>query len=99
MFVFLVFATQLAAQAPSAAAPAEAVDAARTDATVTLDCLADGRGRLSDCRVVAEEPPGQGFGEAALAGATRARMAPRTSRTRGAGRVRFTVRFAAAPNP
>jgi hypothetical protein len=103
MLLFLAFAAQVVVQEPvgppAGAAEAPPAEAPPAEATVMLDCLSDGRGRMSDCRIVSENPPGHGFGEAALAGASRARLAPRTSRIRATGRVRFTVRFAAAPNP
>ncbi|HST91442.1 MAG TPA: hypothetical protein VLJ13_04515, partial [Brevundimonas sp.] len=45
------------------------------EAAVTLECVVRSSGRLSDCVVLSETPPGQGFGAAALAGARTARLA------------------------
>lgn len=61
---------------------------------VTLSCRVQPSGAMTDCRVVSETPEGAGFAEAALAGARRARLAPRGARSAGSGdRVNFTVRF------
>ena len=59
---------------------------------VVLDCLVDGQGALS-CAVVSEDPPGYGFGNAALRLAQSFRAAPQTTdgRPTGGGRVRVPI--------
>ena len=62
--------------------------------TVVLNCLVNQNGSVTDCNIVSEDPSGAGFGSAALAGARRARLSPRT--VDGAAvnaRVTFTTRF------
>jgi protein TonB len=48
-----------------------------TSALVVLDCLISEDGRLA-CQIVNEDPPGWGFGEAALRLSSQLRMAPTT---------------------
>lgn len=43
-----------------------AARAARVTGKVKLECLITAKGAVEDCRVVSEDPPGQGFGAAAL---------------------------------
>jgi len=51
-------------------------------------------GSLSGCPVVSEDPAGAGFGAAALAGARRATLSPRTVDGAAVGaRVNWTTRF------
>ncbi len=45
-----------------------------SSAAVTLDCLSRVDGTLTDCEIVTEEPPHQGFGAAALASVRAARL-------------------------
>lgn len=67
---------------------------------VTLRCLTHPNGTLSDCQVIEETPAGQGFAEAAIAGALRARLSPRTIDGAATGaRVQFTTRFVAPAEP
>jgi len=64
------------------------------DALVTLECNVERRGTVRDCVIISEDPPGQGFGEAALNAALRARLSPRSIEGRNiGGKVRFTTRF------
>lgn len=46
---------------------------------VVVRCLATGTGSLSACRIVAEDPPGLGFGQATLRLVSRYRMQPRSA--------------------
>ncbi|MDZ4691984.1 TonB family protein [Terricaulis sp.] len=75
--------------------PAEA-QAEGLDGQATLDCLVAADGRLS-CAVAREEPPGRGFGEAAIRAARHFRMAPvtRDNIATAGGRTRLTLRFRA----
>lgn len=62
---------------------------------VELQCPVDAEGRIPSCWILNETPPGAGFGEAALAGAVGARLAPRTiNGVATPGMVRFKTRFA-----
>ena len=45
---------------------------------VVLTCPVSAGGRIQSCWIVSETPEGAGFGEAALAGAVRGRLQPRT---------------------
>jgi hypothetical protein len=63
-------------------------------ATVALACGVDTTGRLSDCEIIGETPPGQGFGEAALRSTALARLTPRLIDGEPVeGRVNFAIRF------
>lgn len=74
--------------------PAQALSAGIEGGTVNLSCTAQSDGRLANCSVVEETPPGQGFGMAALAAARNARLSPRTIDDAATGaQVRFTMRF------
>lgn len=65
---------------------------------VVLLCAALASGRLGACQVVEENPPGMGFGEAALDSAAEARVSPRlVDGVPVDGSVRFTIRFRLAP--
>ena len=65
---------------------------------VVLLCTALASGRLAECEVVEESPPGMGFGAAALASTRDARVSPRTiDGVPANGSVRFTLRFRMAP--
>jgi protein TonB len=49
---------------------------------------------MSDCRIISEDPAGAGFGQAALAGARRARVSPREVDGAAVGaRVTFNMTF------
>jgi hypothetical protein len=50
------------------------------DGVAKLECLVMPDGALQSCKVVEETPPGRGFGEAALAKASGAKVAPDPSR-------------------
>ncbi len=57
---------------------------------VVLSCLVGPGGRMENCRVESEEPPGRGFAAAALRSARDARIRQPSA---AGGRVTFTVRF------
>lgn len=59
-------------------APAEAMDAGVPGRAV-ISCLLDGSGRLTECRIEREQPPGYGFGRASAQSARDFRFNPRTS--------------------
>lgn len=68
--------------------------AGEEQATVIVECVLQSGGRMSDCLVVSEQPPGLGFGEAALAGARQSRInLSDTPRARAGEKVRFSFRF------
>ncbi|RZJ26216.1 MAG: TonB family protein, partial [Brevundimonas sp.] len=82
------------ARQPSVEFPERALARGIESGRVQLNCLVNANGSMSDCNVVSEDPAGAGFGSAAIAGARRARLSPRT--VDGAAqnaRVNFTVRF------
>jgi protein TonB len=61
---------------------------------VSLDCLVNPNGSMTDCRIVSEDPAGAGFGQAALSGARRARVSPREVDGAAVGaRVMFNITF------
>lgn len=61
---------------------------------VTLECVVRSNGRLTDCRVIEENPAGYGFGEAALNAARETRVSPRSGGSGADGaRIRWTTRF------
>lgn len=62
-------------------------------ASVTLSCIAQEGGRLGDCVVESEFPPGRGFGSAALQGAGRARVASEPPGREHGRLVTWTMRF------
>ncbi len=55
-----------AASALGSAFPAKAVALGLAHGRAGLSCLADRLGRMTQCQVVGEDPPGAGFGEAAV---------------------------------
>ena len=74
--------------------PAVGARANTEEAAVVLECQALASGRAADCRVLSENPPGQGFGKAALAAMEDARLSPREVDGRPVdASFRFTVRF------
>lgn len=79
---------------PTVEYPERAMSRGIESGDVVLRCLAHPNGSLSGCEIVSEDPAGAGFGQAALAGARRARMTPRTADDmEEPPRVQFTVRF------
>ncbi len=58
--------TQLAKSEDIAAAYPKAAFTQKISGDVDLNCTADASGRLSDCKVIKEEPVGMAFGDAAL---------------------------------
>lgn len=74
--------------------PTVEVVAPVNDGVVTLECRVIRDGRLSDCVILSETPAGQGFGQAALEAARRARVSRETfGRATSGAKVRFTTRF------
>ena len=66
--------------------------------SVRVSCALQPNGSLADCRTVSEDPPGMGFGAAALAAARRSRVTPGTVDGAAVGaRVEWTVRFRPPP--
>lgn len=61
------------AEQMAAAYPAKAVDAGRSG-RAQIRCTATGDGALAECKMISEEPTGEGFGDAALGLAPRFRM-------------------------
>jgi periplasmic protein TonB len=61
---------------------------------VQLDCLVDSTGRIA-CTVVSEDPPGWGFGDAAIRISRSFRMAPQTAdgRPTSGGRIPVPITF------
>ncbi len=66
---------------------------AKVDGQTRLNCLIGDDGRLSDCTVIEEAPPGMGFGEAALSLAPDFTVDPTTSPRR----VVLPFRWVSAP--
>jgi TonB family protein len=64
------------------------------EGTVVVRCAVRTNGRLHDCEVISETPTGQGFGEAALAGANKAHV--RTAQS--SSWVIFTMQFRRPPD-
>jgi hypothetical protein len=69
---------------------AEAQDIGR--GVASLDCRVLETGRLTDCQIESEFPPGMGFGPAAVEGTRTARLT-REGQAAAGGRARFTIRF------
>lgn len=64
------------------------------DGAATLECRVSHDGRLRDCIVISETPAGQGFGQAALEAASRARLSREIlAQAARDAKVRFTTRF------
>lgn len=63
----------------------------------TIECLVDAQGRLADCSVISESPPGEDFGAAALRMAPLFQMKPKTrdGQPVSGGRVRIPIVFTA----
>ncbi|AZS19474.1 TonB family protein [Caulobacter sp. FWC26] len=60
---------------------------------VTMVCTVKADGRLSDCRIAAEAPKGEGFGQAALRLAPKFRMIPPDDLRSSAGEVTIPLVF------
>ena len=74
--------------------PAGGLRADIEQASVALECTALTTGRASDCRILSEEPPGHGFGAAALAAMSDARLSPQVVDGEPTDATfRFTMRF------
>ncbi len=91
----VLFAQEQDPQAePATPLPDVEVTAAANQGVVRLECRVNNNGTLRNCIILSETPPGQGFGEAALEGARRARVSPDTVDPDASGaKVRFTTRF------
>ena len=76
--------------------PERATERGVTEAHVVLSCSASANGRVTDCSIIAEEPPGLGFGREAIAAARRATLSPRqVDGMAASARVTFPVTFTA----
>lgn len=73
--------------------PREGLNAPGGRAEVRVSCVIRSRGRLGDCVVVHEDPPGYGFAGSALKAARRSRV---TRDSPVGARVGWTIRFALA---
>lgn len=99
-FMLLLNLLQAVPAAPSVApaTPVEDVDVIGSlpagEGAVQLECDVQPTGHIVGCRILQEIPLGQGFGEAALRGARRARLTPaQIDGVAKTGKVRFTTRF------
>ncbi len=77
---------------PQAMFPSPAITAGVTEGSVNLRCQPTSDGHLEDCVVVSETPEGFGFGQAALASTTTARLNPSSGPTPRPV-VNFNIRF------
>lgn len=74
--------------------PERALARGVTSGDVVVDCRVTLTGALTDCAILSEEPPGMGFGSAALAGARRSRIDPgKATLVEGETRISVTARF------
>ena len=62
-------------------------------ASATIRCRARPDGKVDECQVTAEEPPGSGLGRELVAAARDARIDPATLDPSDDGWVSFTARF------
>jgi|GEM_PF-1549269 TonB family protein len=71
----------------------------QVEGRATIRCSVTTEGLLADCLVASEEPPGAGFGPAAVSMASRFRMRPMTKDGRpvGGGTVSIPIRFTLPP--
>ena len=85
------------ARMPMTEYPAQAIAADVEAGQVTLICdLVQPSGALGACEVQEETPPGFGFADAAIAGALRGRVSPRSMEGAAPGaRVRYSIHFRA----
>jgi len=74
---------------------------AHLEGRATIACVTTVEGLLADCKVIVEDPPGAGFGEAALALAARFKMRPMTKDGHpvAGGNVRIPILFRLPPPP
>lgn len=81
-------------RSPPVEYPERAMSRGIESGLVVLRCRPNASGALSNCMIVSESPAGAGFGQAALAGARRARLSPDTVNDIDEdASVQFTVRF------
>jgi TonB family protein len=78
---------------PAVEFPERAAARGATEGSVILSCTTQANGSLSACEIKSEEPAGLGFGQAALAGAQRARVSPRYIDSVGPGVIEVPMRF------
>ncbi len=82
------------ARPPAPEYPALAMRRGVESGVVELRCVTLVSGELGPCRVMAEDPAGAGFGEAALRGVRDARVVPRSIDGRDTpSMIQFKVRF------
>lgn len=90
-------------QAPNANAIAKAfpavAQAMSVDGRVTLTCQSAPDGRMQACEVMAESPPGLGFGQVALDASRQFRIRPPSKGASTAGTLRIPMRFQVPPDP
>lgn len=101
----LLVSAAMAASSPADAAPAPTCGSpifdpahhcrVREDGLVKLQCKALRDGSLTACTVLSEDPPGKGFGDAALDSATRARIPADDNRPVDGATVVVPIRFKA----
>ena len=65
---------------------------AEGEGLVRVECVAQDDGRLTDCKVLSEQPVGQGFGEAALRAVRQTRLSGDVYRGPRA-KVQYSIRF------
>ena len=77
--------------------PANSVPSAAdraNEARPKLTCLVTVAGKLTDCKILDESPPGRGFGAAAVKIAAKMRLAPATANGKAVeGRVTLPITF------
>lgn len=73
--------------------PERALSRGITTGSATLDCTVSSNGSPESCRVVAETPPGAGFGQAALRAIRSSRLSPRTVDARSGQQIEIVVPF------
>lgn len=73
----------------------KAAAAAHVEGRATIHCSVLETGELTACRVTGEDPPGQGFGDAALAMAPKFKMKPQTRDgvAVSGGQINIPIRF------
>ena len=101
----MLISAAMAASSPTAAPPAPTCGSpifdpahqcrVREDGLVKLQCKALRDGSLTACTVVSEDPPGKGFGAAALDSATRAKIGADDKRPEEGVTVVVPIRFKA----